>query len=360
MPFKIHEDTNPYDNPVRDIRDQGVVVTTLFRNPAKKNNQTKQEPNGSRNNNSTNSDPSKDQIETRTTTAATVLTSTASQNFPKPTVSPTKDPYYIYREAAQIVGKRNPNAGISSEYLLRDNVAATEKPKMKNAFDEGRYEFKPSRFRQTEPILLSGSSLFGNGEPTKSARQAGGSGYPQPVNLENILIRSKNTSRTLNGSAVYLYWAILPIPTKVCSHQEMPSISGHQALVGLALISAKAILLHRFRISFHLLRPHLLPRHLMVQAQRQLQLPVKLYFDFRFSSKFEKQDQRTDLVKFHHFGKSLQVLGNFLTVFFLFGKMLSLLWQICDLIGLFFHVANGQILKNNLTIWSHYSSYISC
>ena len=104
----------------------------------------------------------------------------------------------------------------------------------------------------------------------------------------------KNTSRTLNGSAVYLYWAILPIPTKVCSHQEMPSISGHQALVGLALISAKDILLHRFRISFHLLRPHLLPRHLMVQAQRQLQLPVKLYFDFRFSSKFEKQDQRTD------------------------------------------------------------------
>ena len=202
MPFKIHEDTNPYDNPVRDIRDQGVVVTTLFRNPAKKNNQTKQEPNGSRNNNSTNSDPSKDQIETRTTTAATVLTSTASQNFPKPTVSPTKDPYYIYREAAQIVGKRNPNAGISSEYLLRDNVAATEKPKMKNAFDEGRYEFKPSRFRQTEPILLSGSSLFGNGEPTKSARQAGGSGYPQPVNLENILIRSKNVSGDENPASL--------------------------------------------------------------------------------------------------------------------------------------------------------------
>ena len=41
--------------------------------------------------------------------------------------------------------------------------------------------------------------------------------------------------------------------------------------------------------------------------------------------------------------------------FFLFGKMLSLLWQISDIIGLIFIVANGQILKNNLAIWSHCS-----
>ena len=39
-------------------------------------------------------------------------------------------------------------------------------------------------------------------------------------------------------------------------------------------------------------------------------------------------------------------------VYFLFGKTLSRLWQICDIIGLFFIVVNGQILKNNLTIWS--------
>ena len=39
---------------------------------------------------------------------------------------------------------------------------------------------------------------------------------------------------------------------------------------------------------------------------------------------------------------------------FLFGKMLSLLWQICDIVGLIFSVANGQIFKNNLTIWSHW------
>ena len=34
--------------------------------------------------------------------------------------------------------------------------------------------------------------------------------------------------------------------------------------------------------------------------------------------------------------------------------MLSLLWQICDTIGLIFIVASGQKLKNNLTIWSHW------
>ena len=41
--------------------------------------------------------------------------------------------------------------------------------------------------------------------------------------------------------------------------------------------------------------------------------------------------------------------------FFLFGKMLSLLWQNSDIIRLIFIVANGQILKNYLAIWSHCS-----
>ena len=62
-----------------------------------------------------------------------------------------------------------------------------------------------------------------------------------------------------------------------------------------------------------------------------------------------------DLAKFRHFGKRLQVFGKFLTVYFLFGKMLCLLWQICDIIMLIFIVANGQILKNNLTICSHWT-----
>ena len=63
-----------------------------------------------------------------------------------------------------------------------------------------------------------------------------------------------------------------------------------------------------------------------------------------------------DLAKFCHFGKSLPVFGKFLIVHFLFGKILSWLWRICDIIGLIFIVANGQILKNNPTIWSHWLS----
>ena len=37
--------------------------------------------------------------------------------------------------------------------------------------------------------------------------------------------------------------------------------------------------------------------------------------------------------------------------------MLSPLWQICDIIGLIFIVANGQILKNNILMWSHWINY---
>ena len=34
--------------------------------------------------------------------------------------------------------------------------------------------------------------------------------------------------------------------------------------------------------------------------------------------------------------------------------MLCILWQMCDITGLIFIAANGQILKNNRTIWSHW------
>ena len=56
-----------------------------------------------------------------------------------------------------------------------------------------------------------------------------------------------------------------------------------------------------------------------------------------------------------HFGKNFKVFGNILMVNFLFVKMLKLLWQICFITGLIFVVAKGQILKHNLTIWSHCS-----
>ena len=63
------------------------------------------------------------------------------------------------------------------------------------------------------------------------------------------------------------------------------------------------------------------------------------------------------MTRFGEISKLLQKftsLCQILTVYFLFVKMISLLWQICDIIGLYFIVANGQILKNNLTIWVHY------
>ena len=53
-----------------------------------------------------------------------------------------------------------------------------------------------------------------------------------------------------------------------------------------------------------------------------------------------------DLAKFRHFGNNLQVFGKFLPVYFYLGKMLSQVWKI--------YWANGQMLKNNLTIWSHW------
>ena len=43
-----------------------------------------------------------------------------------------------------------------------------------------------------------------------------------------------------------------------------------------------------------------------------------------------------------------------MAIHFLFDKLLSMLWQIYDIIGLILINANGQIFKNNnLTIWSH-------
>ena len=61
-----------------------------------------------------------------------------------------------------------------------------------------------------------------------------------------------------------------------------------------------------------------------------------------------------DLAKFHHFGKNVQVFVKTLIVYWLFGKMVNLLWQICDIIGPIFIATNGKILKNNLTSWWHW------
>ena len=53
-----------------------------------------------------------------------------------------------------------------------------------------------------------------------------------------------------------------------------------------------------------------------------------------------------DFTKFRHFGKIVNVFGNFLMVYFLFGNYLDLLWQILDAIGQISFEVNGQIWEN--------------
>ena len=61
-----------------------------------------------------------------------------------------------------------------------------------------------------------------------------------------------------------------------------------------------------------------------------------------------------NLAKFTTLAKLYKSLCKFLSVDLIFGKVLRLLRQICYITGLIFIVANGQILKHNRTIWSHW------
>ena len=54
----------------------------------------------------------------------------------------------------------------------------------------------------------------------------------------------------------------------------------------------------------------------------------------------------SNLVKFRHFGKNLEIFGNIFKNYFLFGSVELTLSQL-------FIIVNGQILKNNFTIWTH-------
>ena len=57
--------------------------------------------------------------------------------------------------------------------------------------------------------------------------------------------------------------------------------------------------------------------------------------------------------KFHHFGKILNYISDFLRAHLVFGILLNLLWQILYVIGNIFLDLNGQKWANNLAIWSH-------
>ena len=56
-----------------------------------------------------------------------------------------------------------------------------------------------------------------------------------------------------------------------------------------------------------------------------------------------------DLAKFRHFGKILDIFGDFWG----FGKKFNLLWHILNAIGQIFIVVQGQISKIHTAIWSH-------
>ena len=56
------------------------------------------------------------------------------------------------------------------------------------------------------------------------------------------------------------------------------------------------------------------------------------------------------------FWQKIQVFDGF----FIFGKIANLLWQIYYITGLVFIVANGHIIKHNLTIWSHWQYDTRC
>ena len=59
-----------------------------------------------------------------------------------------------------------------------------------------------------------------------------------------------------------------------------------------------------------------------------------------------------DFAKFRRFGKIFKVLGNFLRVYLLFGKILDRLVNFYAFGQVSIDV-NGQMLKNKLAIWSH-------
>ena len=47
------------------------------------------------------------------------------------------------------------------------------------------------------------------------------------------------------------------------------------------------------------------------------------------------------------------IFVKWLKVYSVFGKLLNLLWQNCNVFGQPFNVVYGQILKNNIATWSH-------
>ena len=57
--------------------------------------------------------------------------------------------------------------------------------------------------------------------------------------------------------------------------------------------------------------------------------------------------------------QNINIFGNFLRVYLVFGILLNLLWQTMIAIGQILIDVNGQKLKNNPAIWSHWTYFTS-
>ena len=91
------------------------------------------------------------------------------------------------------------------------------------------------------------------------------------------------------------------------------------------------------------------------RRRRPITWPLASHSPMNFLQWSVSQSVWSDLAKFRHFGINLKVLGKFLKDYVVFGKILTLLWQKCLTIVQVLIVADGQILKNNLAIWSRWS-----
>ena len=74
--------------------------------------------------------------------------------------------------------------------------------------------------------------------------------------------------------------------------------------------------------------------------------------NIRFSLKLHSHSVWPDLAKFCHLDKLWKILRKLLRVYFVFGKILNLLWHFLNF-GQIWAVVSSQISTNNLAIWSH-------
>ena len=151
-------------------------------------------------------------------------------------------------------------------------------------------------------------------------------------------------------------------------HQLLVTLKSRSPLSGPKHVSAPNSyfikILYRYRLTFTTVVVAAVSRNPSPSRGKMAYVTVKVWFTAKpvtlayaflycIAVSFTAGTAWPDLANYRHFGKNLHVFDNFLTVYILSCKMVSLHWQICYIIGLVFIVANGQILKNNLTIWLH-------